>query len=56
MFLLHIECKVFIYYLLCLICGTLDLKEIVSLSMTSFLVGNSLCAAKLSVISFSIIY
>ena len=41
---LQIEYKIFLYYLLCMICGTLHVKEIVSLNMASFLVRNNLCA------------
>ena len=51
-----IEYKVFLYYLLCMICGTLHVKEIVSLNMSSFLVRNNLCAGKLSIRSNFIIY
>ena len=52
----QIECKVFLDYLLCMISGTLYVKEIVSLNMGSFLVRNNLCADKLSIRSFFIIY
>ena len=64
----QIENKIFLYYLLCITCGTLDVKEMVSLCMicgtlhvkemvslniSSFLVRNNLCAGKLSIRSFS---
>ena len=39
-----------------MICGTLHVKEMVSLNMASFLVWNNLCAGKLSIRSFFIIY
>ena len=52
----QIEYKIFLYYLPCIICRTLHLKEIVSLNMASFLVQNNLCAGKLSIRSFFIIY
>ena len=48
----QIEYKIFLYYLLCMICGTLHLKEMVSLNISSFLVRNNLCAGKLSIRSF----
>ena len=51
----QIEYKVLLYYLLCMIYGTLHVKEIVSLNMSSFLVRNNLCAGKLSIRSFFII-
>ena len=35
-----------------MICGTLHVKEMVSLNMASFLTQNNLCAAKLSIRSF----
>ena len=34
----QIEYKVFLYYLLCMICGTLHVKEMVSLNIASFLI------------------
>ena len=37
----QIEYKVFLYYFLCMICGTLHVKEMVSLNMASFLVRNN---------------
>ena len=52
----QIQYKIFLYYLLCLICGTLHVKEMVSFNMASFLVRNNLCAGKLSIRSFFIIY
>ena len=51
----QIEYKVLLYYLLRMICGTLHLKEMVSLNITSFLPKNNLCAGKLSIRSFFII-
>ena len=51
-----IEYKIFLYYLLCLICRTLHVKEMVSFNMASFLVQNNLCAGKLSIRSFFIIF
>ena len=53
---LQIENKIFLYYLLCMISGTLHVKEIVSLNMASFLVRNNICAGKLSIRLFFIIY
>ena len=52
----QIEYKFCVYYLLCMICGTLYVKEMVSLNMASFLVWNNLYAGKLSIKSFFIIY
>ena len=52
----QIEYKIFLYYLLCMICGTLHVKEMVSLNMASFLLWNNLSAGKLSISSFYIIY
>ena len=52
----QIECKIFLYYLLCMICETLHVKEMVSLNIASFLVRNNPCAAKLSIRSIFIIY
>ena len=52
----QIEYKVFLYYLLCMICGTLHVKEMVSLNMALFVVRNNHCAGKLSIRSFFIIY
>ena len=52
----QIEYKIFLYYLLCMICGTLHLKEMVSFNITSLLVWSNLCAGKLSIRSFFIIY
>ena len=52
----QIEYKIFLYYLLCMICGTLHLKEMVSFNITSFLVQNNLCPDKFSIRSFFIIY
>ena len=51
----QIEYKVFLYYLLCMICGTLHVKEMVSLNMASLILGNNLCVGKLSIRSFFII-
>ena len=51
----QIEYKIFLYYLLCMICRTLYVKEMVSLNMASFLVRNNLFAGKLSIRSFFII-
>ena len=39
----QIEYKIFLYYLLSMICGTLHVKEMVSLNMAFFLVRNNLC-------------
>ena len=39
-----------------MICGTLHAKDIVSLNITSSLVWDNLCAGKLSIRSFFIIY
>ena len=52
----QIEYKVILYYLLCMTCGTLHVKEMVSLNMASFLAQNNLSAGKLSIKSFFIIY
>ena len=52
----QIEYKIFLYYLLCMICQTMHVIEIVSVNMASFLVQNNLCAGKLSIRSFFIIY
>ena len=52
----QIEYKIFFYYLLCMISGTLHVKEIVSLNMASFPVQNNLCAGKLIIRSFFIIF
>ena len=52
----QIQYKIFLYYLLCNICGTLHVKEMVSVYLASFLVRNNLCAGKLSIRSFFIIY
>ena len=52
----QIECKIFLYYLLCTICGTMPVIEMVSVNIASFLVLNNLCAGKLSMRSFFIIY
>ena len=52
----QIEYKIFLFYLLCMICGTLHLKEMVSFNITSFLVQNNLCPDKFSIRSFFIIY
>ena len=51
----QIEYKIFSYYLLCMICGTLHVKEMVSLNMALLIVRNNLCAGKLSIRSFLII-
>ena len=51
----QIEYKIFLYYILCMICGTRHGKEMVSLNMASFQVRNNLCAGKLSIKSFFII-
>ena len=52
----QIEYKFFLYYFLCMISGTLHVKEIVLLNMASFLVRNNFCTGKLSIRSFFIIY
>ena len=52
----QIEYKIFLYYLLCLIWGTLHVKEMVSFNMASFLAQNNLCAGKLSIRYFFIIF
>ena len=52
----QIEYNDFLYYLLCTICGTLHVREIVPLNMASFLVQTNLCVGKLSIRSFFIIY
>ena len=52
----QIEYKIFLYYLLCMICGTLHVTEMVSVNMASFLVQNNLCAGKLSLRTFFIIW
>ena len=51
-----IQDKIFLYYLLCMICGTLHVKEMVSLNMASLIVRNNVCAGKLSIRSSFIIY
>ena len=51
----QIEYKIFLYYLLCMICRTMNVKEMVSLNMASFLVPNNLFAGKLSIRTFFII-
>ena len=43
----QIEYKMFLYYLLCMICGTLHVKEMVSLNMSLFLVRNDTSVGKL---------
>ena len=50
----QIEYKIFLYYLQCMICRTLHVM--ISLNMASFIVRNNLCAGKLSITSFFIIY
>ena len=52
----QIEYKIFLYYLLCMICVTLHVKEMVSLNMSLFLVRNDISVGKLSIRSFFIIY
>ena len=52
----QIEYQNFLYYLVFMICGTLHLKEMVSLNMAWFLVRKNLCAGRLSIRSFFIIY
>ena len=52
----QIEYKIFLYYLLCMISGTLHVKELASLNMASYLVWNNLCPGKLSLRTFFIIY
>ena len=51
----QIEYKIFLYYLLCMICRTMNVKEMVSVNMASFPVRNNLCAGKLSIRTFFII-
>ena len=48
--------KIFLYYLLCMISGTLHVREMVPLNMASFLVRTNLFPGKLSITSFFIIY
>ena len=52
----QIEYKIFLYYLLCMICGTMHVKEMVSLNMAPFLVWNNRFPGKLSISSFFIIF
>ena len=52
----QIDYKIFLCYLLCMSCGTLHVKEMVSVYMALFLVWNNLCVGKLSIRSFFIIY
>ena len=52
----QIEYKFCLYHLLCMICGTLHVKEMVSFNMATFLVRNNLFAGKLSIWTFFIIY
>ena len=52
----QIEHKIFLYHLLCMICGTLHVREMVSLKMASLIVQHNLCAGKSSIRSFFIIY
>ena len=52
----QIEHKIFLYYLLFMIFGTMPVKEMVSLKMESFQVRNNLCALKLSIRFFFIIF
>ena len=52
----QIQYKIFLYYLLCIICVTLHVKEIVSLNMASLIVRNNICAGRLSIRSFFTIY
>ena len=52
----QIESKDLLYYLLCMICGTLHVREMVPLNVASFLMRTNLCAGKLSIRSFFIIY
>ena len=51
-----IQYKIFLYYLLCMISGTLHVKEMVSLNMASLIVRNNICVGKLSIKSSFIIY
>ena len=51
-----IQYKIFLYYLLCMICGTLHVKVMVSLNVAWLIVWNNICARKLSIRSFFIIY
>ena len=53
---LQIEYKIFLYYLLCMTCGTLHVKEMVSLNMALVLVRNDISVGKLIIRSFFIIY
>ena len=52
----QIEYKIFLYYLLCMTCGTLHVKEMVSLNMALVLVRNDISVGKLIIRSFFIIY
>ena len=52
----QIQYKISLYYLLCMICGTLHVKEMVSLNRAFFLVRNNFCGGKLSIRFFFIIY
>ena len=47
---------IFLYYLLCMISGTLHVREMVPLDMASFLVWTNLFPGKLSITFFFIIY
>ena len=51
-----IQYKIFLYYLLCMICGTLHVKVMVPLNVAWLIVRKNICAAKLSIRSFFIIY
>ena len=52
----QIEYDIFLYYLLGLISLTMHVKETVSLNMASFPGLNNLCAGKLSISSYFIIF
>ena len=52
----QIEYNIFLYYLLCMICETMHEIEMVSLNMASSPVCNNLCAGKLCLSSFFIIF
>ena len=52
----QIEYKIFLYYLLCMINGTMHVIQMVSVNMASSLVRNNLFAGKLRIRSFFIIY
>ena len=52
----QIEYEIFLYNLICMTCRTLHATEMVPFNMASLIVWTNLCAGKLSIRSFFIIY